>query len=1396
MAWVEVQMKRACWSGLVAGLLVCQCVLAAAAAKAKPKDDKEKLAACYVKKDTWPESMLAARGALAKQEAEEAVELALLPRATDENWTPWYHIGTFQNPGKSSFSEVFPPETEIDLNKTYGVKKLRWTIHPEWEDGVVHDLQTDGNTATYLYRTVTVKAPKTITGYFGSDDGMAFWLNGKKLISNDVPRGASPNQDQARLELVAGENKLLFKIHNQTGGCGFYFSTNPQGGGTKSPGAQMREALWELVRRDFPLPEARRQMEWERQDGIWAQDWASGDLTPFAERYARATRGLLATEAKAIAKDVRDLSGLARLRAVYHKSRAVEESLAQVRNLSIAPLRRAIEDLAQTHSEKYPKAAEYLRRADEVEKALAALPKTIAQPTDEEASMRAAEQYKALREEALLSNPLLDFDRLLLVKRDPKQMGLPQNWQGNCALPMNGYDNEIAVLSPVRPQGKLTTLYRPGKGEFVGDVDLHFDADRMLFSMPGSRGRWQIWELKADGTGLRQVTPGEEPDVDNYDPCYLPDGRIIYGSTMAFHGVPCVGGGNTVANLCIMDADGKNVRQLTFDQDHNWCPTVLNDGRVLYTRWEYSDTCHYFTRHLFHMNPDGTGQMEYYHSNSYWPNSTFYARPIPGHPTEVVAVISGHHGVPRMGELVVLDPGRGRHEADGAVQRIPGYGKAVPPTIADGLVEGSWPKFLHPYPLSDKYFLVSAQPAPQAPWGIYLVDIFDNMLPICEVPGYALLEPLPFRKTATPPAIPDKVKPDSREATIYLSDIYQGEAMKGVPRGTVKRLRLYEPHYAYPQMGGHINIGIDGPWDVHRIIGTVPVYEDGSASFKVPANTPLAVQPLDAEGQAVQLMRSWFTAEPGEVLSCVGCHDKQNSTPPAKRTYASARPPAEITPWYGPARGFSFKREVQPVLDKFCVGCHDGKARDDGKNVPDFTAKDKNGWRNFTPSYIALHPYVRRPGPESDYHMQVPMEYHADTSELVQLLKKGHFNVKLDNEAWDRLVTWIDLNVPDHGTWHEHRAIAGNFHDRRLAMRTQYANNPVDPEAIPEIKTEPVKYVQPEPLAKPAAQKVECPGWPFDAAEAKKRQAAAGLPATLKLELGADMAMEFALIPAGEFVMGDLQGEVDEYPLTRVKIDQPFYVAKTEVTNAQFRAFDPRHDSEYISVFNKDQSTRGEQANRPTQPVIRVSWDQALAFCRWLSQRTGRKCSLPSEAQWEYACRAGTATPLNCGDTNTDFGKLANLADARLVDLCRGDSPKWIPHVAAVNDGSMVTDNVGKYQPNAWGLNDMHGNVAEWTRTEYRPYPYREDDGRNASAVQPEARNLKPESRMVVRGGSFYDRPERARSSFRLSYPAWQQVFNVGFRVIVEAGPAAADSPTLPAPQAKRIAGIQSEPRP
>jgi hypothetical protein len=743
---------------------------------------------------------------------------------------------------------------------------------------------------------------------------------------------------------------------------------------------------------------------------------------------------------------------------------------------------------------------------DEAARLRAEADRILAEPEGKPKWERFCRSYIAacrLEARVALANPLVNFDKLLVVRRSTTSpaLGLPQNWQSNCALPTSGFDNEIAVLG-LGPDGTLATLYKPAEPVFVGDVDLHYDADRLLFSSVGSHGRWHVFEIRVDGSGLRQVTPGDLPDVNHYDACYLPDGRIIFSSTASMAAVPCVNGSTLVANFYRMDADGKNIRQLCFDQEHNWCPTVMEDGRVLYLRWEYTDTPHAHDRVLFHMNPDGTEQMEFYGSNSYWPNSMFYARPIPGQPSKFVCIVSGHHGVPRMGELVLFDVARGRREAQGAVQRIPQRGKKVEAVIADNLVDGSWPKFLHPYPLSDKYFLVAAQQTPNALWGVYLVDVFDGMLLLKEIPGQAILEPLPLKKTPRPPILPDKVDLRRKDGLVFLSDVYAGGGLEGVPRGTVKRLRVLSYHYLYPGMGGPQGVvGMEGPWDIKRILGTVPVEEDGSAVFRVPANTPISVQPLDAEGKALQLMRSWFTAMPGEVVSCVGCHEGQNSGPPNRATLAAKKPPADIMPWYGPARGFNFAREVQPVLDKFCVACHDGRTMDGkpvvdlrGKQyIKDYTSQYHYGGvdaGHFTTSYAELHRWVRRPGLESDYHMLTPMEFHADTTQLVRMLRRGHYGVKLDDEGWDRLITWIDLNCPFHGTWTE---IAGEARVKHLAQRRRellklYAGVDDDPEAIYAAPAKDIQPIVPPPEPKPAPAPLTCPGWPFDAAEAARRQ--------------------------------------------------------------------------------------------------------------------------------------------------------------------------------------------------------------------------------------------------------------------------------------------------------------------
>ena len=694
--------------------------------------------------------------------------------------------------------------------------------------------------------------------------------------------------------------------------------------------------LWPLVSRDFPTGQPQREMRWEQQDGILDQDWTADDWQELASRYAQACRHLPPLDRTALASHVSDAAGLDRVRREYYQSRSFDEAAVRAATLDFTALRLAITDLRDTFGTKYPQGQVYLERLDQLERALAdALPRL---PDGTWADYRhvaaLVEGFDSLQQQALVEfNPLLKFDRLLLIERTPhghprwptdtgygmgEYLGLPR--QSSKCIPgieqPFDWDNSIAVLSPVRPDGKLTTLYRPEGRRLVTDVDLHWDADRLTFSMPGSHDRWQIFEIGADGRGLRQVTPGDQPDVDNYDGCYLPSGQIAFESTAPLQGVPC-NAGVIVGMTYVMNADGSDIHQICFEQDHNYCPTVTNDGRILYLRWDYTDTPHVWNRMLFTMNPDGTGQMEYYGSNSYWPNAIFYARPVPDHPTKVVGIVTGHH-VGRVGELVVFDPAQGRHETSGVVQRIPGRGQPVQPLIQDKLTEHSWPKFLHPYPLNEKYFLVACKPTPDALWGIYLADVFDNLVLVKEMEGRALLEPIPLRRTPKPPVIRDRVERGRDDATVYMADVYAGPGLAGVPRGTVKKLRVFTYHFGYQRIAGiDHRVGADGPWEVKRVLGTVPVEADGSALFRIPAKTPISVQPLDDQGCALALMRSWVTAMPGETLSCVGCHDRRNSSPPSMQTIAARRKPSAVEPWYGPTRGFSFRRDVQPVLDKY-----------------------------------------------------------------------------------------------------------------------------------------------------------------------------------------------------------------------------------------------------------------------------------------------------------------------------------------------------------------------------------------------------------------------------------------------------------------------------------------------
>ena len=1003
----------------------------------------------------------------------------------------------------------------------------------------------------------------------------------------------------------------------------------------------------------------------------------------------------------------------------------------------------------------------------------------------DEAVLVNAEKAVANKRAILLANPLLNGDKILTVRyqlgnRDRRAMApelgtQSNNWSNQESARRKGFNADIVELSNLRDEVQIRTIYKPDNTSSIADLKLHWDGDRAMFTQTMSDNRWNVFEVKLNNGDCKKLIDNPEPDLEFYDGTYLPDGRIIANSNIGYQGVPCVNGSDPVGNMVLYTPQSKNLRRLTFDQDANWNPVIMNNGRVMYTRWEYTDLTHYYTRIVMNMNPDGTEQKALYGSGSMFPNSTFDVQPLPGYASAFVGIISGHHGVARSGRLILFDPAKARKGAAGMLQEIPHRNRPIVEEVKDRLVDGVWPQFIKPSPLNDTYFLVAAKLDKNDLWGIYLVDKFDNVTCLHKMEGEGYISPIAVRKTVTPPAIPDRVKLDDKQATVFIQEIYEGEGLKGIPRGTVKSLRLHAYEYAYVQtQSDHNWHGIQSGWDIKRMLGTVPVEEDGSVIFKIPANTPVSIQPLDKDGVAVQWMRSWLTGQPGEIVSCVGCHEDQNQIVIPKRVIASQKAPHALTPPEGGTRSFTFDLEVQPILDRACIACHNGEGK-----AFDLRGGKKDG-KGYGTSYLNLHPYVHRQGGEGDMVVLYPYEYHPNTSELVRLLKKGHYNVQLTDAEWRKIYNWIDYNAPDKGYFNANVLKSFPYQgydqiERRKQLTDKYAGGAgvdwkkeiADYAAQLKNKGE-IKPVMPKKVSPVKEKVLKVKGWPF--APDRVKEMLADEKETVKvLEIAPGVQMTFVRIPAGEFVMGSYHGEPDTYPTTKVKIDKAFWMGELEVTNQQYNTIFPQHDSRYVDQQWKDHVVPGYPANKPEQPVIRVSYNDAMEYCKILSQKTGLNITLPTEAQWEWACRGGSDEDFWFGNLNADFGKKDNLADVTTNKFAvSGVDPQpmspespwykyytFLPKAANVDDGSLVQVGGKKYEANPFGLYCMHGNVAEWTRSDYVPYPYKENP-------------KKVSEYKVVRGGSYIERPKYSTAYSRKGFYPYQCVFNVGFRVIIE----------------------------
>ena len=1354
----------------------------------------------YQKGSTLAETVKKSRPEYAEWRREKMSELSKLVEF-DKWWVsmalPWHLVSKFDM-GK------FDPEAVFENENVWK--------SPEIVDGQPFDIQQFnprylGHTYTYMRRNIVAKEDCKIPVTVSAIDLLTVSLNNKPVLKTVMPgklaqakgydkkilreKGYDGTTEVLELDLKKGVNVLEIIVY-----C---TSTKGEKNVVFSPYADPALLVAQKAEKDFPF-EAKTLKNWKmrRSQQVLPSLFSSEDNSGFMAEILKNLVESSMFSAAEIEKRVDDVAKKSGEQANVERVAIFEEGInirraERALGYDIKNLRAAMEDISKSYPEYDKNLFAELKKWEAEWKGL----KEGVLANDKNALSR-AEDFKAFARRALLANPLLKkYPSWVFVKRDygTRAAGLPANWQGNTSL-TNGYKmnkdgkyervvrphsykDELWGFDIASPDSTLKCVFKPEKNTAVSDLDISYDGKKVLFSSLDDKSQWNIDELDVATGKVRELSPRIFPDIDNFDGCYLPNGKIIYCSTATFVGVPCVAGTDYVPNLFVMDPNAgspeevdKTIRQLTFEQDADWMPVVMENGRVLYTRWEYTDNSHYFARILMHMNPDGTAQSSFYGTTSFWPNSLFYCRQVPGDPNKFVGIVSGHHGIRRTGELHLFDVSKGNVEEKGRVHKFPSYGRKYEAKIMDELVNGKWPQLIHPFPLSEKYIVCAGRESQSEEFShyggrfvLYLIDAFDNMVPLVDLGNAHAMEPMPLQSRPKPQEIMDKTNPDIDYGYVFLNDIYQGNGLKGVPRGTVKALRVIEYFYGYRNTGNHHVIAEEGSWDIKRIHGTVRVEEDGSAFFKVPANRPIAIQPLDKDGNALQLMRSWFTVMPGETQSCVGCHESQGMTPTSKPAIAGRKRPQEIKKFIADVRGYSYKRDVQPVIDRYCVGCHDGSKQDrpNFKRGPEVfrTVSIANG---FNASYLNLMRYIRRSGPESNQHMLSPLEFHTSTSELVQMLEKGHNGVKLDKESMDILRTWIDLNVPFHGVWTEvYDKIPWDDHKRRQWALAKYANRHEDQNAI--TYDGGVREFEPPAPAKTHA-KAETPkvdGFPFDASAAAKMRESAKLPKEIVADLGNGVQMRFTLIPAGKFVMGTNSNFYDEGPAKVAEVAKPFYMAQFETTNRQYGVFDPEHDSGHLDRHWKDHVNPGYPANLPEQSVIRVSWNEASEFCKWMSEKTGVKVSLPTEAQWEWAARAGSSKDFWFGGVGDNYGAYDNLADYNMRKFAvNGIDPQpiihpnpyidFIPRDNNVDDGEHIMSEVGKYKPNPFGLYDINGNVAEWTADDYT-----ETLG-----------GPKVEDRKTVRGGSWRDRSKWARVTLRRNFAPWQKVYNVGFRVVID----------------------------
>ena len=644
----------------------------------------------------------------------------------------------------------------------------------------------------------------------------------------------------------------------------------------------------------------------------------------------------------------------------------------------------------------------------------------------------------------VFSNPLFDFDKLLLVKRFTQE-----TYPDVCLNHMPWVSRpggDICILSLDGPEGepKVSNVLNGALGPgHVHGMDLSWDGRRIVFGYAKAKSNspptgWldrrtnydlrrteeptHLFEIGIDGQNLRQITDGEWSDLD---PTYAPNGDIVFVSERCGASLQCneYDKDETSCNLYSCKPHGSDIIQMSVSKDGDYLPHTLDDGTIGYTRWEYQERNWAYIQSIWFIRPDGTGADALFkqHLNNPWALED--VRSIPNTTnSQLVAIATGHHTL-AAGPVVIIKPSAGMNDPKAIKIVTPGV---YPPeggmsgrVVKEGGVPDRSGYYMTPWPLSDKFFLASYtysnEQTDPAGYAIYLIDVYGNKELLYRDPDISCFVPIPLRGRKRPPILPDVTDRKKNYAICSVSNVARG--VPGVRPERIRYLRIserlqwpYDNHHGgqrYAEKAWPHN------WTPARVIGTVPVEADGSVHFQVPSDTPLYFQLLDENHMELRRMRSFISFQPGENRGCVGCHETRAEAAAAPTVPIALRlqPRIPTPPPWG-EKAISFLRDVQPVFDSHCIRCHSGLSPKAGLDLSGgLTAKHNRAYDTILAANLVAWSNVNE-----DARITMPFMFGSHKSKLIEALSdKNHKeHISLSRGEWLRLVTWIDANAPYH----------------------------------------------------------------------------------------------------------------------------------------------------------------------------------------------------------------------------------------------------------------------------------------------------------------------------------------------------------------------------------------------